>query len=677
MNKLLETINTDIEKLFSFGDENNEEKIYVCTRCINRCLNILDNILAKKDLKVLITKKILVIYSYLISNPDINIYDVLLEDIYKNIKNINQSFVIKSHQKCIDQKNNIEYHLNMINYYKNSVENSNNLYNYYFDIENYYNCLKLLNYDSTDYFYKKMGLLNNVCDFNSLHANISKIIEYSKNNPSTPYLLICMGLGNTIMNNCMKRFVKHIYSNPSSRLLENNNMNGNGIEDTNKYSKLANKICIFVDNPKYHLTNFIFNNFEYMIVNFGVMKSFENMENLPINNIHIEITSNNIDSIYSFLIKEKFGLLINFCGLNNTNVFKLLSRRIAHIQINLNDYLGTYYSNMFDYVLLGEQYNKINSNYIFNEKKIIIECAFLLNIDYNKNFDFKFSTEYFHILELINQKITIKEVSNFVVDYIYRIIKFNIRKINNGVYNKELLIERQIKTILNKSNINNDNYTLFQENYLKIINIKKGLVEKTKIIQMYNNIILPPCKQKKYFRLCVLSGSKKISKKDIGVYNLILKKSPKTVLYILETVCFENRDMILKYFDIELQRRVYFIPFIDSQLNIYRIMYFDCVLDTMNFNLKNTLYDLFKCNIPILTLEGTTLYSTITSSILRTNNINELVCITVNEFIEKAIKISSDMDYYKTIRHKFHNNTVSKYYKKNYIEKIVKAIISQ
>ena len=86
---------------------------------------------------------------------------------------------------------------------------------------------------------------------------------------------------------------------------------------------------------------------------------------------------------------------------------------------------------------------------------------------------------------------------------------------------------------------------------------------------------------------------------------------------------------------------------------------------------------MFKCNIPILTLEGTTLYSTITSSILRTNNINELVCITVNEFIEKAIKISSDMDYYKTIRHKFHNNTVSKYYKKNYIEKIVKAIISQ
>lgn len=674
MNKLLETINADIEKLFSFGDENNEEKVYVCTRCIHSCFNILDNILAKKDLKVLITKKILVIYSYLISNPDINIYDVLLEDIYKNIKNINQSFVIKSHQKCIDQKNNIEYHLNMINYYKNSVENSNNLYNYYFDIENYYNCLKLLNYDSPDYFYKKMGLLNNVCDFNSLHANISKIIEYSKNNPSTPYLLICMGLGNTIMNNCMKRFMKHIYSNPSCVLLENNVTDINTLSHMNH---LTNKICIFADNPKYHLTNFIFNNFEYTIVNFGVMKAFENTENLPIKNIHLEITSKNIDSIYSFLIKENFRLLINLCGLNNTNVFKLLSRRVAHIQVNLNDYLGTYYSNMFDYVLLGEQYNKINSNYIFNEKKIIIECAFLLNIDYNKNFDFKFSTEYFHILDLINQKITIKEVSNFVVDYIYRIIKFNIRKINNGVYNKELLIERQIKTILNKSNINNDNYILFQKNYLKIINIKKGLVENTKIIQMYNNIILPPCKQKKYFRLCVLSGSKKISKKDIRVYNLILKKSPKTVLYILETVCFENRDMILKYFDIELQRRVYFIPFIDSQLNIYRIMYFDCVLDTMNYNLKNTLYDLFKCNIPILTLEGTCLYSTITSSILRTNNINELVCTTVNEFIEKAIKISSDMEYYKTIRHKFNNNNVNKYYKKNYIEKIVKEIISQ
>ena len=664
MNKLLEIINKDIENIFELGIDP-QEKAYICTRCINSCFNILDNILTKKDVKHTITKKLLVIYSYLINSRDINIYDVILEDIYKNIKLINPDYVIKFHQKCLEQNQNIEYHLNMIRFYKKTAENTNNLYNYYFQAENYYNCLKLLNYDDPDYFYKKMVLLNNICDFDLLHMNISKIIDFSKNNLASPYLLICMGLGNTIMNNCVKRYVKNI----QTKITDDNSID---YKNQNKRDKV--KICLLIESKKYHIENFISKNFEYNIVDFGITRSFENKFNDNVSYMHVDINNSNI---YKFLVSDNYDLMLNFCSMHNSKVFKLIAKRIARYQINMNDYLGSFNSNIFDYVMIGKQYNQINSNYNYAEKKIIIDCPFLLNIDYSKDFNFIIKNNYDYIIQLINDKIDENNISNFLVDYIYRIIKFNIRNINNGIYNKELLIERQIKNILNKSDINEENYDMFQENYIKIRNIKKGLINKKNLLNIYNSIILPKTKQKNYFRFCVLSGSKKISKKDILIYNYILSKTNKTVLYILETVCFENRDMILKNFDDSLRNRIYFIPFIEPQLNIYRFMYFDCVLDTLNFNIKSIIYDLLRCNIPILTMEGTNLYSTITASILKTLNLKEVICLSTNDYINKAIKIANQLDYYKQIKHKFNNSGICKFYKNDSIERILIKFIEE
>ena len=85
MKNLLEIINKDIERIFS-GVFKDPDKVYFCTRCITSCMNILDNILTKKEIKHSISKKMLVIYSYIINMDDIGIYDVLLYDIYKNIK---------------------------------------------------------------------------------------------------------------------------------------------------------------------------------------------------------------------------------------------------------------------------------------------------------------------------------------------------------------------------------------------------------------------------------------------------------------------------------------------------------------------------------------------------------------------------------------------------------------
>ena len=86
-------------------------------------------------------------------------------------------------------------------------------------------------------------------------------------------------------------------------------------------------------------------------------------------------------------------------------VYNLLSRQIAHIQINNNDYLGSHLKNIFDYIVIGSCYNDLNIDYKFSEKKIILECPFILNIDYNKSYDFELKQNYDYIIHLINKTI--------------------------------------------------------------------------------------------------------------------------------------------------------------------------------------------------------------------------------------------------------------------------------
>ena len=140
---------------------------------------------------------------------------------------------------------------------------------------------------------------------------------------------------------------------------------------------------------------------------------------------------------------------------------------------------------------------------------------FILNVDFRKEYPDEKNKHYDTIIKKMNSHIEETSVRQFLVNYLYKIIKFNIRKINKGIYEKEMLIERQIKNVLEKSNINESNYEMFQSNYCKkILKISKGGFKDETMISMFQNIVLPKCKLKNFFKFVVLSGSKKISHKD-------------------------------------------------------------------------------------------------------------------------------------------------------------------
>ena len=89
----------------------------------------------------------------------------------------------------------------MILFYSKNIENQTNLFDYYFLKENYHNCIKLLSPNDPEYFIQKMSLLNNLCDFTTVHENIGKILDYCRNNAYFPMFLISMGFGNNIIDN--------------------------------------------------------------------------------------------------------------------------------------------------------------------------------------------------------------------------------------------------------------------------------------------------------------------------------------------------------------------------------------------------------------------------------------------------------------------------------------------
>jgi hypothetical protein len=564
-------------------------------------------------------------YNLAINLPDIMEYDVYMTTIYDKLKKKFTTFAENFHHKALSKDINIEYHLCMINFYNNNDVNTQKLYNYYYDNEDYYNCLKLIDKHN---FWDRVLLYNNVCDFNIIQ--LPMVIEYAKHNKCSPLLLKYIGMNNEIVDKCTINYLSDI---PNIGLdiiktpVHNNPTIGFIID--NLYTSVIN----FIQTSTATLTNGTIIIYDLSSVNIKcrcIMKGI----------IYHRINEDN-----ESLMKEA-DILINMCNIDNKYVYTILAKRPAPIQVNYIGYLGTTNQDYIDYYITDSHYID-NFDYHFSEKLIILPNSFI-PCDHEENYPDNPNTKmnYDNIIATI-QKEPNGDMYEFVIRYFYKIIKYNIDIIFKGIYNKEFLIERQIKSIIERFNISDENMALFKTNYNKIKNLKKRNIKESTLFSIYSNIILPKCKQKNVIRFCCLSGLRKLSRKDLIIYQIILDKIPKSVLYIMETVPVENRENILKYFDSTMKDRIYFMPYIAQHLNMTRLLYFDCVLDTLNYNLKTMVFDVLWCGLPIITVEGITPETRITASILKNLGVSELVCSNTDEYIMMAQHLADKTNYQK------------------------------
>lgn len=649
---LINIINNDFITIINYieiekGIEDELFKFTICYRFITTCLLLID--ICDSKFESILVKKMLIIYNLVISFPNILNYDTYIFNIYNKLKKYNK-YTQVLHYNLYKNNINIEYNLNMIYFYNNNEHNLENIYNFYFDYNNFNNCFKLIN-NFTNIFWKKAILYNHTCNFKILKTLYKSIIENSKQN-NFPSLLFYLGINKEIINSCLIN-----YFEKNNHLHTNLNKNISSIDNTNYIT------AYIVDNQNY-IYNYPFNQANTFIYLLDTKLNFNKKNN-------VFYVSGNIKNDLKLILNHKINILINLCSIDNNYSYELMANRIANIQINYLNYLYTTKTNIVDYVITDKYSITDELKSEFSEKLVIMP-TFLIPNNYKEKYSHILNKQnnYETISSMIFKKTTKYKIDTkeLIVKYLYKILHLNINNYSKNKI-KDTLINRITYEIQNDTK--NTNFNLLNSYSNKIKKFKKKNFRNKQTIQIYLNIILPKCKNKSMFKMCCLSNSKKLSNKDIIIFKLILKTIPNSVLYILENEMVLNRNNILTEIGDSYKNRIYFMPRIEKHLHLIRLTYFDCILDTFNYNLKHSCYDVLWLGIPIICLEGDKLETRITSSILKHLNLNNLIAETQEQYISIIKHLENDKNYYKYTKSLVENIRNNNIFKQTYFCEIL------
>lgn len=185
-------------------------------------------------------------------------------------------------------------------------------------------------------------------------------------------------------------------------------------------------------------------------------------------------------------------------------------------------------------------------------------------------------------------------------------------------------------------------------------------------------------KGKNYFKFCCFNEHYKLDKKCIYIFIEILKKVPNSILYLITGIYDNDIKNICK--NMNVSNRVVIYKKTSHKFHIERISHMDLVLDNYRLNGHTTSSDAIAAGVPIITYTGHTYHNRVTKSILKSIDLEELVCNSFNKYVKLAVKIASDSNYHKSLIDKVQMNRRktlfnSKLYADNFI-KLLKNIWS-
>jgi len=168
------------------------------------------------------------------------------------------------------------------------------------------------------------------------------------------------------------------------------------------------------------------------------------------------------------------------------------------------------------------------------------------------------------------------------------------------------------------------------------------------------------------FILGCLSRIEKILPNIFNIWMQILNKFNDTylALYISNDEIKENIKNYCKKNNFDFNR-IIFLNHINHKENLKRISTFDLYLDTFPYNGHTAISDsLFQSCVPTITLVGNSFASRVSSSLINTLKLNELITKNENEYFEKIDYFCSNRDNLKIIKNKLLN------YKKNNLDRM-------
>ncbi len=152
----------------------------------------------------------------------------------------------------------------------------------------------------------------------------------------------------------------------------------------------------------------------------------------------------------------------------------------------------------------------------------------------------------------------------------------------------------------------------------------------------------------------------KITQDVFNVWLKILSSIPHSYLWILEDNRFAKDNLInyVKKSGLDVQKLI-FAPRISRQLHLERISLCNVALDTTIYNGHTTTIDLIQSLVPVVTLEGNHFASRVSSSLLKSLGLDELVTKNLDDYQKKVIQVCTDESYAKIIKDKLLDETIS------------------
>ena len=163
------------------------------------------------------------------------------------------------------------------------------------------------------------------------------------------------------------------------------------------------------------------------------------------------------------------------------------------------------------------------------------------------------------------------------------------------------------------------------------------------------------------FILGCLSRIEKILPNIFNIWMRILNKFKDTylALYISKDEIKDNIKMYCEKNNFNFNR-IIFLNHINHIENLKRVSTFDLYLDTFPYNGHTSISDsLFQSCVPTISLEGNSFASRVSSSLINTLNLNELIARNEREYFEKIDYFCSNRGNLKIIKNKLLNYKIN------------------
>ena len=142
------------------------------------------------------------------------------------------------------------------------------------------------------------------------------------------------------------------------------------------------------------------------------------------------------------------------------------------------------------------------------------------------------------------------------------------------------------------------------------------------------------------FVFCCFNGAQKITKFTFDRWIEILRRTPNSVLWLLEGGADINERLAAYAEAAGIERsRLVFAPKMVNSAHLTRYPLADLFLDTAPYGAHTTASDALWMGVPVLTLTGRAFAARVCGSLVRSAGTPEMICETAEDYVERAVAL--------------------------------------